>query len=266
MKLQDRVAVVTGGGRGIGKSICLAFAQEGADIVVAADIEAEVEEVAGTLEQSGYKALPVTTNVTNPDEINHLVEETMKRFGKVDILVNNAGIVGKRFFLHESDDRLWRQTIEVNLFGTYFCTKAFLPKMITQQRGRIINIASVSGKQASPTNSAYCASKHGVIGITRTLAAELGLLGLTEITANAICPGVADTDMLTGKGMILDELAALLETTPEAVLEERIKPMSIQRRLIQPEEVAGMAVYLASDDARGITGQAVNVCAGSVFY
>ena len=266
MKLKDRVAVVTGGGRGIGKAICLAFAEEGAHLVVAADIEEEIRDVASAIEKAGQKALSQKVDVTNPAEIDQLVEKAIKHFGKVDVLVNNAGIVGKRSFLHQSDDHVWRKTIEVNLFGTYFCTKAFLSKMIDQQEGRIINIASISGKQASPTNSAYCASKHGIIGITRTVAAELGLLGLAQITANAICPGVANTDMLTGKGMILDELAALLGSTREAVLEEKIKPMSIQQRIIDPEEIARMAVYLASDDARGITGQAVNVCAGSVFY
>jgi NAD(P)-dependent dehydrogenase (short-subunit alcohol dehydrogenase family) len=135
-----------------------------------------------------------------------------------------------------------------------------------QKKGRVINIASISGKQGSPTNSAYSASKHAVIGLTRTVAVELGLLGFTEITANAICPGVANTDMLFGDGMILDELTRLLGTTREKALEERVLPMSLQRRLIEPEEIATMAVYLASDAGRGITGQAINVCAGSVFY
>jgi NAD(P)-dependent dehydrogenase (short-subunit alcohol dehydrogenase family) len=188
------------------------------------------------------------------------------RFGQVDILVNNAGVVGKRFFIFQSDDEIWRRTIEVNLFGTYNCTKAFLPVIMKQGAGRIINIASISGKQASPTNSAYCASKHGVIGLTRTVASELSLIGLTGITCNAICPGVVDTGMLTGPGMILDELSKLLGKSREAVLEETIKPMSLQKRVMEPQEIADMAVYLASDAGKGLTGQAINVCGGSVFY
>src|SRR5208337_5177491 len=152
-------------------------------------------------------------------------------FGKVDVLVNCAGVVGKRAFAFDTDDAEWRRVIEVNLFGTFYCVKRFLPVMMRQGEGRIINIASISGKQASPTNSAYSTSKHAVIGLTRTVAAELGLLGLPGITVNAICPGVANTGMITGPGGVLDELAKLLQTTPEAVLEERIRPMSIQRRL-----------------------------------
>lgn len=266
MKLQNQVAVVTGGGRGLGKAICLAYMAEGAKIVVAANVESEVLEISKSIQDAGGEALGITVDVTQQDSISRMMDQTLERFGQVDILVNNAGVVGKRSFLHESDETHWRKTIEVNLFGVYYCTKAFLPLIIRRQKGRIINIASISGKQASPTNSAYCASKHGVIGITRTLAVELGLLGLMDITVNAICPGVANTGMLTGEGMILDELASILETTRETVMKEKVLPMSVQRRIIEPEEIADMAVYLASDAARGITGQAINVCAGSVFH
>jgi len=234
--------------------------------VVAADVEKDVQRVAGEIGRDGQPALAVTMDVTNPESIASMVDQVINEFGKVDILVNNAGVVGKRFFIHDSDDEIWKRTIEVNLIGTYNCIKAILPKMIEQKKGRIINMGSISGKQASATNSPYCASKHGVIGITRTVAVEVGLLGVSQITVNAICPGVVNTDMLTGKGMILDGFAQLFNTTREAVMEERIKPLSIQQRILDPEEIAAMAVYLASDDARGITGQAINVCAGSVFY
>jgi NAD(P)-dependent dehydrogenase (short-subunit alcohol dehydrogenase family) len=266
MKLNGKSAVVTGGGRGIGRAICLAFADQGADVVVAADVEAEIVAVSEEIQKQGGTALPVKVDVTDPLAVAGLVDQTLERFGKVDIMVNNAGVVGKRFFIFQSDDEVWRRTIEVNLFGTYNCTKAFLPAIMERGQGRIINIASISGKQASPTNSAYAASKHAVIGLTRTVAKEMGLLGLPGITVNAICPGVVDTDMLTGPGMILDELAALLGTTRESVLETTIKPMAIQNRVMNAEEIADMAVYLASEAGRGITGQAINVCGGSVFY
>lgn len=266
MKLNGMVAVVTGGARGIGKAISMAMAMEGANIVVASDVEQEVRDVAQQIEKLGCQAMSYVMDITKPEEVNRFAETVARRFGTIDILVNNAGVVGKRFFVFQSDDAIWRRTIEVNLFGTYYCTKAFLPKIIERQQGRIINIASISGKQASPTNSAYAASKHAVIGFTRTVAAEFGLLGLTKITCNAICPGVANTDMLTGPGMILDELATLLKTSRENIMEERIKTMNIQHRIMDPKEIAAMAVYLASDDACGITGQAINVCGGSVFY
>jgi len=266
MKLKNRVAVVTGGGRGIGKAICLAFAGQGASVIVAADVRAQVNDVSDLLIKKGSESHPYVCDITDIEQVKGLASEVKKRFGRLDILVNNAGVVGKRAFTWESDDKIWRRTVEVNLFGTYNVTKALLPIIIEQQNGRVINIASISGKQASPTNSAYAASKHGVIGLTRTVAVELCLLGLNGITVNAICPGVVNTDMLTGEGEILDEIARLLGVNREKALEERVLSMSAQRRLFEPQEIAEAAVYLASDDAKGITGQAINVCGGSVFY
>lgn len=265
MKLKDKVAVVTGARRGIGRAIALALAQEGA-IIVATDVNKDVEKTASEINKTGREAVGLVTDVTSPEQVNTLVNKAVNTYGRIDILVNNAGVVGKRYFLWESDDAIWRNTIEVNLFGTYNVTKTVMPHMIKAGKGRVINIASISGKQASVTNSAYSASKHGVIGLTRTLAAELGVLGLTGITVNAICPGVVNTEMLTGEGMILDEVAKLTGTDRETALIKNVLPLSIQKRLIEPEEIADMAVYLASDQARGITGQAINVCAGSVFY
>lgn len=266
MRLEGRVSVVTGGGRGIGRAICLALAREGSDVVIASDVKSEVEAVAGEVAGIGRSALAYELDVTKPDQVEALAETTAARFRRLDVLVNNAGVVGKRAFLADSDDAVGRRTIEVNLFGTYHCTRAFLPAIIEQKAGRIINIASISGKQASPTNWAYCASKHAVIGLTRTVAAEMGLLGLVGITVNAVCPGVVSTDMVTGPGGVVDELARLLRISPEDVIEDRIKPLSIQRRLLEPEEIAGTVVHLASDAGRGITGQAINVCGGSVSH
>jgi len=266
MKLKGQAAIITGGGRGIGRAISLAMAREGADIIIGADNREEVDKVVLEIQEIGQQAVGHVLDITCPDEVREFIESAISSFEYAGILVNNAGIVGKRFFVHQCDDNVWRRTIEVNLFGTYFCTKAFLPHIIEQKKGRIINIASISGKQASPTNAAYAASKHAVIGFTRTVAAELGILGMNEITCNAICPGVADTPMLTGPGMILDELSSLLGVPRDRVFEERVLSMNIQHRVMDPEEIGSMAVYLASCDARGITGQAINVCGGSVFY
>jgi NAD(P)-dependent dehydrogenase (short-subunit alcohol dehydrogenase family) len=266
MKLDKRIAVITGGGNGIGKAISLAFAEEGADIVIA-DINGEAARlVVDRIKLSGRRAIHAMTDVSSPEDVARLVDTVNRELGKPDILVNNAGIMGRRAFLFQADDEQWRRIIEINLLGNYYCTKAFLPGLIEKRKGRIINMASIQGKQASPTNSAYTAAKHGILGITRIVAAELGILGLDGITVNAICPGVVDTDLVTGPGGALDQLASMLHMTRESVLEEKIKPLSLQRRLIDPEEIAAMALYLASDDARGITGQAINVCGGSVFY
>ena len=265
MKLENKVALVTGARRGIGKAIAKALAQEGATIV-AVDIDSDVENTASEITNIGQKALGLVADITSPEQVDSLVKEAVTIFSGIDILVNNAGVVGKRFFLWQSDDSIWRNTIEVNLFGTYNVTKAVMPHLIKNGKGRVINMASISGKQGSVTNSAYCASKHGVIGLTRTLAQELGFLGLNEITVNAVCPGVVNTDMLTGEGMILDELVKLTGLSRETVLTEKILPLSLQKRLIEPEEIANMVVYLASDLAKGITGQAINVCGGSIFY
>lgn len=266
MKLQDKIAVITGGGKGIGKAIALAFAREGADIVIA-DVDKQAAlTAADEIKKLGRRSVEALIDVSRPEEVARLVDITSRELGKPDILVNNAGIMGQRAFLFQSKDVQWRKIIEINLFGNYYCTKAFLPGFIEKKKGRIINMASIQGKQASPTNSAYTASKHAVIGITRTVAAELGILGLAGITVNAICPGVVDTDLVTGPGGAVEQIASMLNISKESVIEEKIKPLSIQRRLIDPEEIASMALYLASDDARGITGQALNVCGGTVFY
>jgi NAD(P)-dependent dehydrogenase (short-subunit alcohol dehydrogenase family) len=266
MKLKDKVAVVTGGSRGIGKAICLAFAREGAKIMVASKVKANNENVAEMLRKNGVEAFAYAVDTTDVQQVAGLAAEVKKRFNKLDILVNNAGITCKKAFTWESDDVSWRRTIEVNLFGTYNVTKALLPLIIAQQQGRVINTASIAGKMGSPASSAYSVSKHGVIGLTKTLAVELCMLGLVGITVNAVCPGAVNTDMMTGEGEILDDVARLLGKSREQVLQENVLSLSAQKRLIEPEEIAEAVVYLASDDAKGITGQAINVCGGSVFY
>jgi NAD(P)-dependent dehydrogenase (short-subunit alcohol dehydrogenase family) len=263
--LKDRVAVITGGGGGIGKAIALSFAREGAAVAIG-DIGPGMEAVVKEVTALGAKAMCRPLDVTKPEEVAGFAEAVIKEFGKVHILVNCAGIVGKRAFIFMADDDNWRKIIDVNLLGTYYCIKAFLPKIMEQKWGRIINLASIAGKQASATNSAYCASKHGVIGVTRSVATEVGLMGLNDITVNAICPGVVETPMVFGEGGVLDEIARLTGQSMEVVLEERIKPMSIQKRLQAPEEIADMALYLTSESGRSITGQAINVDGGTTFY
>jgi NAD(P)-dependent dehydrogenase (short-subunit alcohol dehydrogenase family) len=265
MKLKDKVAVVTGAQRGFGKASAIALAKEGATIV-AVDMGKDIEGTASEIKQMGQKAIGLIADITSPEQIKNMVNTAIDAFGRIDILVNNAGILPRRSFLWEADDNDWRKTIEVNLIGTYNMTKAVLPLIIKNGKGRVINLSSVSGKNGSPTSSAYCASKHGIIGVTRTLAMELSLLGLTEITVNAICPGVGNTEMVTEKGGLLDEVARITGTTREIVLTKQLPQVSLLKRLIEPDEIADMVVYLASDAARGITGQAINVCGGTAFY
>ena len=265
MKLKDKVAVVTGAQRGFGKASAMALAAEGA-CIVAVDMGKDIEGIASEIKQMGQKAIGLIADITSPEQIKNMVNTAIDAFGRIDILVNNAGILPRRSFLWEADDNDWRKTIEVNLIGTYNMTKAVLPFIIKNGKGRVINLSSVSGKNGSPTSSAYCASKHGIIGLTRTLAMELSLLGLTEITINAICPGVGNTEMVTEKGGLLDEVARITGTTREIVLTKQLPQVSLLKRLIEPDEIADMVVYLASDSARGITGQAINVCGGTAFY
>ncbi len=265
MKLENRVAVVTGAGRGIGKAVSLAFAREGADIAVASDNGVENLAVAGEIEQLGRLALPFEVDVSDPAQVASMAEQVIDRFGHVDILVSNAGII-RRGLLIYSEDSDWKRTIEVMVYGTYHCCKAFVPGMVERNDGRVIIMSSVMGKMSNPANSSYAASKHALIGIARTLATEVVMLGAKGVTVNAICPGIADTDMVTGPEGSMAKLSEMLGISPEEVWKQFMKKMSLQERLIEPEEIAAMALYLASDDARGITGQAINVCGGTIMH
>ena len=265
MRLKDKVAVVTGGGNGIGRAICMTFADEGADVVVADIDAAAAKTVADEIIKHGGKAITTVMDVTNPVDVNKGVEKTMDAFGKIHILVNNAGVEGHRANIWEADDRDWRRTIEVHLFGNYNCTKAFLPKIMGQGWGRIITMASIQAKQASPQNSSYTAAKHALVGMTRTVAHEVAMAGYPKITVNAICPGIVATDLVLGPGGALEQVAAQYNISKEQVI-AMAKSKCLQNRLLEVDEIAGMAVFLASEDATGITGQAINVCGGAVFH
>jgi NAD(P)-dependent dehydrogenase (short-subunit alcohol dehydrogenase family) len=262
MILKGKSAVVTGGGRGLGKAICLALAEEGADIVVASDVASENQAVAAGIESLGVAALPSTVDVCSETQVRAMAEAALARFGKIDILVSNAGIIRRGLLIHsDSDD--WKKTIEVMVYGTYHCCKAFVPGMVERNEGRVIIMSSIMGKQANPANSSYAAAKHALIGITRTLATEVAMMGAKGVTVNAICPGIANTEMVTGPEGTLTKLSEMLGMSAEDIWEQLLKKMSLQERLIEPEEVAALAVYLASDEARGITGQSLNICGGS---
>ncbi len=266
--LSGKTAFVTGGHQGIGLAIVETLADAGAN-VAAVDVNPAIADVAARVSQqtSACEVIGVQANVTSSQDIAAAVAETNRRLGRIDILVNNAGIVGRRrAFSWDGDEDVWRATLEINLVGAYRVTKAVVPQMVQARAGRVINIASISGKQGSLGNSAYAASKHGVIGLTRTLAQEFAALKLGGLTVNAVCPGVTDTPLVHGEGGVLDGVAQLTGDSRDSVMDKYILPLSLQHRLIDPQEIADMVAYLASDLARGITGQAVNVCGGSVFY
>jgi NAD(P)-dependent dehydrogenase (short-subunit alcohol dehydrogenase family) len=265
MRLEDRVAVITGGGNGIGRAICLAFADEGASVVVADIDNKSAAIVAGEITKKGGHALAVAMDVTNPADVNNCVERTIREFGKVNILVNNAGVEGHRANIWEAEDSDWRRTIEVHLFGNYNCTKAFLPRIMEQGWGRIITMASIQAKQASPQNSSYTAAKHALLGMTRTVAHEVAMAGYPRVTVNAICPGIVATELVLGPGGALEQIADQYHLPKEQVI-NLAKAKCLQNRFLEVQEIAAMAVFLASEEAQGITGQAINVCGGAVFH
>ena len=260
MKLKDRIVLITGGGRGIGRAIALEFAREGAAVVVAARSLDQVQTVAREIEdQFPTKALGLECDVSDPASVEKMFENAREFFGRApDILVNNAGIAESAPLVKTTND-LWRRHLEINLNGTFYCTRAALPAMIDRSWGRIINIASIAGKTGWPYVAAYSASKHGVLGLTRSAALEVAAKG---ITVNAICPGYVDTDMTT-RG--IENITKKTKLSADEAMES-LKKMSPQNRIVTPEEVAALALLLASEDGRGINGQAINVDGGTLLY
>lgn len=250
-----KTALITGGGRGIGRAIALAFAREGVRIAVAARTAEQVEQVAHEI---GNGAIGLVCDVSDPESVTHMFAELRERLCDADILVNNAGIAESATLVNTTDD-LWHRHLAINLSGTFYCTRAALPAMLKKGWGRVINVASIAGKTGAPYIAAYSASKHGVLGLTRSVALEVATTG---ITVNAICPGYVDTDMVS-RG--IEQITTKTGRTAEEALDS-LKKMSPQNRLVTPEEVAAVALLLASDEGRGINGQGINVDGGSVLF
>jgi NAD(P)-dependent dehydrogenase (short-subunit alcohol dehydrogenase family) len=253
-RLQARVAVITGGGAGIGAAIARAFVAEGARVAIADRDDARAGQTAASL---GEAAFALRTDVTREDEVCTLVATTRERFGGIDILVNNAGIMRKSY-VQDMALELWQQVLDVNLTATFLCSKAVLPAMIERGRGRIINIASIAGKIGEPTASAYTAAKFGVIGFTRALAHEVAR---HEILVNAICPGPIPTG-LGEKGW---REGAEIEGVGLDRVMARVGARSPLGRLGTVDSVARMALFIASDECDFTTGAAFNVDGGIVM-
>jgi NAD(P)-dependent dehydrogenase (short-subunit alcohol dehydrogenase family) len=250
-----RVVIVTGGGRGIGRAIARALAGPGTFVAVAGRTRAQLESTALDLESLGGRALAVPMDVTDEHGVASAVASIRDAAGRVDVLVNNAGVGGGEP-IAGSDTARWKRTVDTNLTGMYLVTREVLPLM--REGGRIVNTSSVLGRFGVPGYTAYCASKHGVIGFTRALALEVAP---QQITVNAICPGWVDTEM-AATGMRLG--AEATGTTFEEFRDRALGAVPIQR-IIQPEEVAELVRFLASAGASAITGQTYNICGGQTM-
>lgn len=247
MSLEGKVAIVTGSGRGLGRAMATALADAGADLVVTARTKAEIEETAHEIERAGRKVLAVSGDITDPGQVDHLVEATIERFGKVNILVNNAGVAIVRSLQEMTLDE-WRRTLDTNLTSLYFCCKAVGPHMIAQRQGKIINITSIDGVAGRATMVAYCTSKGGVILFTKALAVEWAKY---NVQVNAIGPGA-------------------FYTRPMAVVfdDEKLGPLRRKKIPIgregRPDELGPLVVYLASSASNFMTGETVFIDGGEL--
>jgi len=255
--LKDKIALITGGGTGIGRAIALKLAKNGAKVAIASRNGEHLQKVAAELAQMGLTVLPVQMDVRNKTEVERAIADLVAQWSVIHILVNNAGISGLTL-MSDADDSKWYDIVDTNLNGMYLLTKAVLRNMPDQAGGRIINISSVLGKFGVPGYAAYCTSKHGMIGFTRALALELVSRG---ITVNTICPGWVDTEMAN---LGINETAKLQGMTPEQFKAQAVAAVPI-RRFLEAEEVAELVSYISSDAARGITGQAMNICGGQTM-
>jgi 3-oxoacyl-[acyl-carrier protein] reductase len=247
MRLQNKVAVVTGAAQGIGRAIALGIGREGAKVVVA-DLQGEkAKGVADEVRTLGADAIAVEVNVASEPSVKRLADQAFECFGRIDILVNDAGVYLKAPVVLKSEED-WDQTINVNLGGNFLCARAFVPAMRKQKSGRIISIASSIAHSGAKEFADYAASKAGIIGFVKALARELGPDG---ITVNAICPGSANTDM-PRRHRTEEETMARLRATPLG-------------HVLEPEDIAGPILFLASDAAAYITGQAYNINCGTVM-
>ncbi|HEY50161.1 MAG TPA: SDR family oxidoreductase [Dehalococcoidia bacterium] len=244
MRLENRVAIVTGGAAGIGEAICIRLAEEGSRVAIL-DIDIEgAQNTAQEIEKAGSEALALEVDVSKSAEVDTAVKQVISRFGTVDILVNNAGIcISDK--INGMADELWDRTHDVNLKGVFLCCRAVIPHMKERRYGKILNISSILGLTGSPAMVHYGAAKTGVIGFTRGLATELGPY---NINVNAVGPASIHTQLLEQ------------ETTPE--VRERLQEKIPLRRIGDPIDVANAVLFLVSDEASYITGQCLFVCGG----
>jgi 3-hydroxybutyrate dehydrogenase len=257
-RLRGQSVIDTGGGGGIGGAIARAFASEGAGVVVA-DVGDGADKVVDVIRGDGGRAVATRADVTRTTDMVALSALAVREHGRLDVLVTCAGL-GLSGLLAEQKEVDWLRVVDVNLNGTYRAIRAALPQMMAQRAGRVVTIASILGKMGGfGYVSAYAASKHGVIGLTRALAAELGSQGFPAITVNAVCPGYTRA----GMGIAIQSTKAG-PRSGEEIFDRYYKRQVAQRRMMEPEEIAQVAVFLTLPESAGITGQALNVDGGFV--
>lgn len=257
MKFTGRVALVTGGGRGIGAEIARSLAREGAVVAVSARTPSEVKAVADEIVKLGGQARPFIADLSQADQGPALVARVAAALGPLDFLINNAGIASSAPVAKISLEE-WNRIFAVNVTATFLCTQAALPAMVERGSGRIVNIASVAARVGARYIAAYAASKHAVLGFTRCVAAEVAAFG---VTANAVCPGFVDTEMVAQS---VSRIVAKTGMPSDQAL-ETIKNQSPQKRLLTSPEVAAMVSLLCSEEGRGINGQALVLDGGGLL-
>jgi meso-butanediol dehydrogenase / (S,S)-butanediol dehydrogenase / diacetyl reductase len=264
LNIDKKIAIVTGSGKGIGRAIAHRLADEAATVVVSDLIEKDAQSVVAEIKAKGGNGLALQMDATKEADVNNMIEKTIEIYGKIDILVNNVGGgAGGPAVIIKTATENWDRTIEITLKSAFLCSRAVAQEMIKRKQGRIINISSISGKLGESLIGPYCAAKFGVLGLTQTMAKELGRY---SITVNAVCPGYVFTP---GWEQLASEMKAtyssMADKTLEEIFEMRTKNLTALGRPQTAEDIASMVAYLASEEAKNITGQAINVDGGAVM-
>jgi len=255
--LNPKIVLITGGSGGLGRALASIFSAQGHRVVITARHQDKLDATAAQMATNGRQVVALPCDITDRDQVKSLAEKIATRLGAVQILINSAGIARAVNFADMPDD-LWEETLETNLTGPYNCCKIFLPDMIQAKWGRVINIASTTAKVGYRHVTAYTASKHGLLGLTRSLALETAQQG---ITVNAICPGYVDDERTRENAKLMAEKTG--KSTEEILT--LFAASAPQNRLIAPEEVASLVLLMASEKLAGMTGQAINVDGGAVM-